>query len=708
MDSQLKSAIPPEGREVMRGGMPFERPLDMPVQDLRRAPASLQMEAAPARAIFARALTILGALTITGYGVHEMLGIVNFANMTFLQGVMILFFAVTLAWIAFTAASTITGFLVPPPRGNPCTSIAGSHTALVMPTYNEDPSRTTASLQAMAEALAQNDAAQHFEIVIISDSTNADAWINESIAADELRRTLRETIPVWYRRRWHNAGRKAGNVEEFVKRWGGRYDYMIVLDADSLMSAATLVELVRRMQADPRLGILQTVPMLIGHTSVFARIQQFSGRVYGALIARGVAAWSGNEGNYWGHNAIIRVTAFAQACGLPQLPGRRPFGGHVLSHDFVEAALIRRAGWKVRVAPELDGSWEESPPSLVDVAIRDRRWAQGNLQHSKIIGANGLAFTNRAHFFIGIMSYLSSPLWLMLLMVGFALTLQATLIRPEYFSPAFQLFPDWPQFDAERMIELFIFTMIVLLTPKVLGLVRTLFTPKIRKGCGGFLGVTASTALETIISALYAPIMMLLQTNHVLEILTGRDSGWNSQRRHTSMTAWSEAWSVHWPHLIMGILMGVIAYLISPTLLAWLSPTLVALLLAVPLSKLSGSVAVGKVFAWFGLLRTPEEKHAPQVMRRRDELLGHAAAPQKDGLRYLARNRQARYAHISGNLPRAAESRGHPDPHRLTAERKVLDAKTLNEVLAWLGPPERVHVAGDPRLLERIAELPDN
>ncbi|MGH8178127.1 MAG: glucans biosynthesis glucosyltransferase MdoH, partial [Steroidobacter sp.] len=593
MDSQLKSSIPPEGRapvgqDVVRGGMPFERPLDMPVQDLRRAPAALPMEAAPARAIFARALTVLGAGAITGYGVYEMLGIVSFASMTFLQGVLILFFAITLAWIAFAAASTITGFLVPPPRPDPDTPIAGSRTALVMPIYNEDPSRTTAGLQAMAEALVENGAAQHFEIVIISDSTNVDAWISESLAVDELRRTLRESIPVWYRRRWHNAGRKAGNVEEFVKRWGGRYDYMIVLDADSLMSAATLVELVRRMQADPRLGILQTVPMLIGHASVFARIQQFSGRVYGALIARGVAAWSGNEGNYWGHNAIIRVAAFAQACGLPQLPGRRPFGGHVLSHDFVEAALIRRAGWKVRMAPELDGSWEESPPSLVDVAVRDRRWAQGNLQHSKIIGADGLAFTNRAHFFIGIMSYLSSPLWLMLLIVGFALTLQATLIRPEYFSRAFQLFPDWPRFDAERMTALFIFTMIVLFTPKVLGLIRALFISKVRKGCGGFLGVTASTVLETLISALYAPIMMLVQTHHVIHILTGRDSGWNPQRRHASMTAWGEAWSVHWPHLVMGVLIGVVAYLISPTLLAWLSPTLAGLLLAVPLSKLSG------------------------------------------------------------------------------------------------------------------------
>jgi len=706
MDSQLRSPVPPEGRDVVRGGMPFERPIDMPVQDLRRGAVQVPIGHASVRTLLARLLTVASTAGIAGYGVYEMLGIVSFSSMTVLQGVMIFFFAITLTWIAFSAASAIAGLLVPPARQKTEASLT-TLTALVMPVYNEDPARTTAALAAMAEALAELGDARHYEIVIISDSTNCDAWISESLAVDQLRRDLRDIMPVWYRRRWHNTGRKAGNVEEFVKRWGGRYDHMIVLDADSLMSAQTLVELTRRMQSDPKLGILQTVPMLIGHSSLFSRAQQFAGRVYGALIARGVASWSGNEGNYWGHNAIIRVAAFAQACGLPQLPGRRPFGGHVLSHDFVEAALMRRAGWKVQMAPDLDGSWEESPPSLVDVAIRDRRWAQGNLQHSKIIGADGLAFTNRAHFFIGIMSYMSSPLWLMLLVIGFALTLQATLFRPEYFSHTFQLFPDWPRFDAERMTELFVFTMIVLFTPKVLGVVRSLFVSKIRRGCGGILGVTLSAVLETIVSALYAPVMMLVQTQHVIEILTGRDSGWNSQRRHASMTAWGEAWRVHWPHLLIGILIGVIAFLISPTLLAWLAPTLLGLLLAVPMSKLSGSVMIGRFLGWFGLLRTPEEKHPPALVSRRNELAERAPPMPTDGLRHIARNRQARYAHISGNMPRPTESRGHPDPHRLTAERKVLDAKTLNEALSWLAPAERVHVAGDPRLLERLAELPD-
>ena len=251
-----------------------------------------------------------------------------------------------------------------------------------------------------------------FEIVVLSDSTNADAWIRETVAIDGLRRSLASVMPVWYRRRWRNVARKSGNLEDFVTRWGGRYDHMIVLDADSLIDAPTLTRLVQMMHADPALGILQTAPQLIGARTFFGRLQQFAACAYGPVISRGLAAWSGDSANYWGHNAIIRVRAFADCCGLPELEGRKPFGGHVLSHDFVEAALMRRGGWKVRMATDCGGSWEESPPSLIDVAIRDRRWAQGNLQHMKIIGASGLSFASRLHLGIGIMSYLSSPLWL--------------------------------------------------------------------------------------------------------------------------------------------------------------------------------------------------------------------------------------------------------------------------------------------------------
>lgn len=689
---------------IEHGGMPPEAPLAMPVQDLRCAPNAPALHDHSIRTGLARLIAYGGTLAIAIYAVREMFGIVDFSNMTRLQGVMIFFFAITLTWIAFAAASTVAGILVPLRRQARAESAAGTRTALLMPVYNEDPVRTTAGLQAMAEALAAANAAQYFEIVVISDSTDADAWIAESLAVDRLRRELRDIMPVWYRRRVRNVGRKAGNVEDFVKRWGGRFDYMVVLDADSMMDAPTLIELLLRMHADARLGILQTVPRLIGHRSVFARLQQFAGRVYGGVVARGVAAWSGTEGNYWGHNAIIRVAAFAQACGLPELVGRKPFGGHVLSHDFVEAALIRRAGWKVEMAVDLTGSWEESPPSLYDVAVRDRRWAQGNLQHCKVIGASGLKLTSRQHFLIGIMSYVSSPLWLTLLIVGFALTLQATLIRPEYFTDAFQLFPNWPRFDAERMISLFIFSMGVLLLPKAVGLVRTMFS-RDRRGCGGVLGLPISVIVEVLLSALYAPIMMLVQTQHVFEILTGRDSGWNRQRRHVASATWAEAWSFHWKHMLIGALFGIVAFMISPTLLAWLSPTLAGLILAVPLSKASSSVRWGERLLRLGILLTPEEREPPELLRRRDEIEARFPVSPEDGLRHLACNPQARSAHIKGNLPRPPEQRGQPDAHRLTATAKLADARSLTEALQWLNPSERIHVASDVRLLERLAEL---
>ncbi|MEQ9124832.1 MAG: glucans biosynthesis glucosyltransferase MdoH, partial [Alphaproteobacteria bacterium] len=218
-------------------------------------------------------------------------------------------------------------------------------TVLLMPVYHEDPSMTAAALFAMGDALAEAGHGDAFEIFVVSDSRDAAAWAKETAAMALLREKLKGRMAVWHRRRRRNTARKAGNLHDFVERWGGRYDYMLVLDADSLMSAETILALVRRMDMAPDLGILQTTPILAGGKTLFARLQQVAGRLYGPVIARGVAAWQGLDGNYWGHNALIRVKAFAEACGLPELKGRKPFGGHIMSHDFVEAALIRRAGW---------------------------------------------------------------------------------------------------------------------------------------------------------------------------------------------------------------------------------------------------------------------------------------------------------------------------------------------------------------------------
>ena len=705
MDLQLNAAAV-EDRSPS-GAMPPEAHLEMAAQDLRYKRSRRGRRESKPAVLYARFIVAAVTFGVTTYGVYQMLQVVRFASMTLLQGMMIFFFAVSLGWIAFAAGSVLAGASRrrdPPP--DPGAVARPSRTALVMPIYNEDPLRTTAALQAMAEALARIDAHRGFEIVILSDSTDADAWIRETMSVTRLRAAVASIMPVWYRRRWQNIARKSGNIEEFVSRWGGRYDYMIVLDADSLIDATTLRRLVQAMQSDPVLGILQTAPQLIGAKTFFGRLQQFAACVYGPVITRGLGAWSGDSGNYWGHNAIIRTQAFAQSCGLPKLKGRKPFGGFVLSHDFVEAALMRRGGWKVRMATD-GGSWEESPPSLIDVAVRDRRWAQGNLQHMKIIGAAGLSFISRLHLGVGIMSYLSSPLWLIMLGIGFALAVQSHLIRPEYFNHDFQLFPSWPRFDVELMMSLFWFSMAVLLIPKALGLIRALASKHIRRGGGGAIGICASFLLEVILSALYAPILMVIQCRHVFEVFMGRDSGWKPQRRHGGGTSWSDAWHYHKRHMMLSCMTAAVVWFISPPMLAWVSPALLGLFLSVLLSRASGSERLATVLARLGLLRTPDEVMVPDLVARRLELAARTHALPQDGLRYLAGNREARLAHINGNLARPPDPRGRPDPHAFTAGRKLTDARSLNEALEWLSPTERVEVAGDARLLNQLALLPD-
>lgn len=706
MDGQLAvTDLPPRAGD---GAMPPSAPLAMPAQDLRRKPVQHPHLFPQPGVVFARAIAIIGTLGILGYAVSEMIAIVRNEDMTLLQALFIAFFAATLGWIAQAAASAIAGLLpqrklpLAPPSSAP--DALPHRTALVMPIYNEDPLRTTLAMRAMAEQLARDGTASGFEIVLLSDSTRADPWIRESLAVDRLRRALSAVMPVWYRRRWQNTGRKAGNLQDFVERWGGRYDYMIILDADSLIEACTLTSLVRAMQADPDLGLLQTVPQLVGRSSLFARLQQFAGRIYGPPIARGVSAWAGDDGNYWGHNAILRLDAFASACGLPELPGRKPFGGHILSHDFVEAALMRRAGWKVRMADGLGGSYEESPPSLIDMAIRDRRWAQGNLQHVKVLGAAGLRWHSRLHFAFGIMSYLSSPLWLMLLLLGFALSVQASLHDPQYFSMEFQLFPNWPRFDAERMLRLFVFSFGVLFVPKIIGFVKALWSLRMRRALGT-IEFIVSAVVELLLSALYAPVLMLMQSRYVAEILTGRDAGWTAQRRGEGGVTWAEAWRFHWGHTLAGVLLGALFAYLAPGLLPWLSPVLAGMLLAVPLSHYSGSIGIGRWLARVGILCTPEEAQVPDIVRRRDALIAAAPPLPEDGLRALALDARGRTVHLEENLPPPAPRRGHPEPEQLTAAKKLSDAHTLDEALHWLSPRERIFVASSPDMLKRLSQL---
>jgi membrane glycosyltransferase len=465
------------------------------------------------------------------------------------------------------------------------------------------------------------------------------------------------------------------------------------------------------MESDPDAGIIQSLPLIVNRNTLFARLQQFAARVAGPVLAAGLTAWMGRDGNYWGHNAIIRTRAFADHCGMPDLPGKPPFGGHILSHDFVEAALIRRAGWAVYMLPTLHGSFEESPPSLIDLATRDRRWCQGNLQHISVLPAAGLTWATRQHFATGIMGYLASPFWMYQLIVGLVLVLQSNYIRPEYFTAQFSLFPTWPVFDYVRALHLFELTMGILLAPKFLGLIVALFNGPTRRGFGGAIRLTISLLIEILASAAIAPIMMLIQTGAVLQILSGRDTGWNPQRRDDGSIPLRDIARRHRSHVFLGLVALVAAGLLSPSLVLWMSPTIIGLMLAIPISWASGQLSIGIALRRLGLLVTPEETSTPPIIVRANvlaETLARSGHDDDDGLRTIATNEQVREAHMA-YLPEAGRrKRGEVDVEEAIAIVKLNDARTLDELSGWLKPKEKLAILNDRALIELLAQLAAN
>lgn len=529
---------------------------------------------------------------------------------------MVLLFVLTFGWIALFFWSSLFGFFelmrkakVPGIRWVPAETPLTSKTAVLMPVYNEQPTSVMANLLAMAQDLAKTRQGKAFDFFILSDTTNPKFWVAEEKMWLEAQKLLPPEIKLYYRRRAKNVARKSGNIEDFCNRWGAEYDYMIVLDADSLLAGKTMVKMVQLMQANEHTGIIQAPPQCINKKSWFARMQQFAGKVYGPIVSAGLAYWQVGDSNYWGHNAIIRVKAFMQCCGLPVLKGRKPFGGHILSHDFVEAALISRGGWSAWLLPELKGSYEECPPTMIDFAIRDRRWCQGNMQHMKVLISKGLHPVSRVHFIIGIMSYLSSPLWLSFLLVGLAIALGREFFPPVYFSETRSLFPDWPIFDKVGTISLFVISMVMLVLPKFMGLI--VYYRQEKRASKGAL---KSTLLEIVCSALTAPIMMMFQSKFVWDIFAGKDSGWNTQNRDDAATSFKTAFSRHIWHTILGIVTTLVVWFYAHELFWWMLPITLGLMLSIPISMLTSQESVGKWFLRHGWFVIPEEVREPKLV----------------------------------------------------------------------------------------------
>jgi membrane glycosyltransferase len=501
-----------------------------------------------------------------------------------------------------------------------------ARTAVVMPICNERVARVFAGLRATYASLAASGALQHFDLFVLSDSSEPDILTAERQAWLDLCAAVGGSGRIFYRWRQHRIKRKSGNIADFCRRWGSRYRYMVVLDADSVMSGECLATLVRLMEANPTAGIIQTAPRAAGRDSLYARAQQFATRVYGPLFTAGLHFWQLGESYYWGHNAIIRIEPFMRYCALGRLPGRGPLSGEILSHDFVEAALMRRAGWKVWMAYDLPGSYEEMPPSLVDELKRDRRWCHGNLINWRLFLWDGLNPAHRVVFMAGIMTYVSAPLWLLALAASTAFVVVQAVVGPQYFIHPRQLFPIWPQWDVASAVGCAVATLIALFLPKILG--GALVVAHDAKRYGGVIGVAGSLLLEAVFSALLAPIRMLFHSQFVVAALTGLRIHWKSPPREDAETTWLEATRRHGAHTLLGGAWAAGVYWVEPWYLWWVSPVVGALLLSIPISVYSSRISVGRALRRAGLLVIPEETEPPEELRiMRAQLEGAAEGP---------------------------------------------------------------------------------
>jgi membrane glycosyltransferase len=575
----------------------------MPIQDFDVAPSVgfAGIETQPEGIAQRRLFLVAGSFTLGLAAAQEMAGPLAVDGIDLLDSVFFLLFFGLFAWIGFGFLNAIAGFAVMlgkgpgMPRWLARARLPTRRTAILLPVYNEDMTAVSRRLRVMTDSIVQIGGAALFDIFVLSDS-HAGNEAAERAAVRGLRAT--NQVAVYYRRRVRNIARKPGNIAEWVRRFGGAYAYMIVLDADSLMSGAAMARLAAAMEARPGIGLLQTIPSIINGRTFFARWNQFAAVAYGSVASAGMQWWSGSEATFWGHNAIIRVAAFAESCGLPQLTGREPFGGHILSHDMVEAALLRRRGWAVHMVMVPEGSYEEFPPTLIDHALRDRRWCQGKLQHLRLLRGAGFHWVSRLQLLMGASAFLTSPWWLLLLAIG--------LLEPmRGGGGSVTLLPS---------VWLLLLTVVLLIGPRLIALLWLGVDRQLREALGGTRRVIATVLLEIPLSAFVAPLMMVTQTVAIVDILRGRPSGWAPQRREADGLSAADAFQHYRLHMALGALAAV-AILAGVNGAAWTAPVAIGLLVAPATAMLTSRADVGLWLQRKGLFLTPQESAAANARR---------------------------------------------------------------------------------------------
>jgi membrane glycosyltransferase len=533
------------------------------------------------------------------------------------DGLLLALFSLTTPWLAVGFWNSAIGlvlmrgrdasaFLIPEAADRSPAGIVAS-TAILMCVRNEAPDRVRRNLDTMIADLDAAGWAERFHVYILSDTGRPDVAGAEQRAFEALQRKWAGRLAVTYRRRETNTGFKAGNIRDFLERWGDRHEFMVTLDADSFMTAAGILRLVAIMQRAPRLGILQSLVIGMPTTSAFARLFQFGMRLGLRSWTIGSAWWQGDCGPYWGHNAILRVAPFKAHCAIEPLEGKGILSGHILSHDQIEAALMRRAGYEVRVLPEEDLGWEENPPTLLEFLRRDQRWLQGTLQYVFFLGLPGLKPVSRIQLLFAMLMFTGSPAWIGLWLLGTAML----AVHPR--TSAF--------IDAGYGGAWLCLVLTMWFAPKIATVIDVLCRPALRRGFGGALRFGASVIAETVFWLMLSPIMWVCHTLFFLGLPIGRVVGWGVQERDDHAIGWSTALARLWPQMSLGGAGLAVVGLTHPSALPWVF-ILVAggPALAVPLCVVTSWPGVGLALQRWGIGRLPEETEPPAALTRRAAL----------------------------------------------------------------------------------------
>ena len=540
-----------------------------------------------------RGIIFFGLVLITTLAVSYLTGsVLSSGGITPLEILILFLFSLTFCWITISFWNAVIGSILmlfkiddtelhdlkKPENGR---ISLNSKTALIMLARNENPEQTLECLGSTLQSLIQTKQYSCFDAYLLSDSDDKKLCITEEILCENLSQSMPKGLNLYYRNRKDNKGHKAGNIRDFCQRWGKNYEFMVILDSDSIMEGETLIELSSLMELNPTTGLIQTVPQPINQKTLFGRILQFSSGLYGPIVSWGQTFWYSNSSNYWGHNAIVRTSAFTASCGLPNLPGEPPFGGEILSHDFVEASLLKRAGWDLFMLPHIKGSYEMVPEDMFSYVKRERRWAQGSLQHLRLLGSKNLHFMNRIHFLMGAMGYLSSVLWISLLISSTIYILALESGTSFFFLESFLPLFDYSENSSKYMLSPLLITGYVLFSPKLLAFVVAAIQH--HKGFRKVSLIALSTIAETIFAILLAPILMFYHTAFILGFLSGGKINWNPSYQRETEVSWKSALGNTAFITILCIAWAALILRYSPSFFLWMLPIFLGPALANPI-----------------------------------------------------------------------------------------------------------------------------